>query len=144
MRLVSGPGLRVYSGRMSYGVALEVGRERRAALLQLVAYLSLALPLSVMLAISFMVTTGDIESGRVVLSPPCAFHQLFGLECPMCGMTRAFSALSHGRLLLAWGYNRGAPMMYLAFWATTAWASGRAAGALADLFATFSARREAA
>lgn len=129
---------------MSYGVALDVGQERRAALLQLVACLSLALPLSVMLAISFMVTTGDIESGRIVLSPPCAFHQLFGLDCPMCGMTRAFAALSHGRLLVAWGYNRFSLIMYLAFWVTTAWASGGAASALADLYATFGARTEGA
>ena len=121
---------------------MDVGRERRALILELVAFLSLALPLSAMLAISFMVTTGDIESGRIVLSPPCAFHQLFGLDCPMCGMTRAFAALSHGRLLVAWGYNRAAPMMYLAFWATTAWASGGAARALGDLFATFVARTE--
>ncbi len=129
---------------MSYGVALDVGRERRAALLSLVAFLSLALPLSAMLAISFMVTTGDIESGRIVLSPPCALHQTFGLDCPMCGMTRAFSALSHGQLLLAWAYNRAALIVYVAFWGTLSWASRGAANALADLFATCVARVEEA
>jgi hypothetical protein len=118
---------------MSSGLSGDVRWERRDALLRLIAFLSVALPLSVMLAISFMVTPGDIESGRVVLSGPCTFHQLFGLDCPMCGMTRAFAALGHGWLLAAWGYNRAAPIMYFAFWAATAWASGGAAGALSDL-----------
>lgn len=127
---------------MSSGSRRDIGWERREALLRLVAFLSVALPLAVMLAISFMVTPGDIESGRIVLSPPCAFHRLFGLDCPMCGMTRAFAALSHGRLLVAWGYNRAAPVTYLAFWTAIAWASGGAAGALLDLFPAAAARAE--
>ncbi len=123
-------------------MSVDGGREPSAALLRLVAFLSVALPLSVMLAISFMVTPGDIVSGRVVLSAPCAFHQLFGLDCPMCGMTRAFAALSHGQLLAAWGYNRAAPIMYLSFWALVAWACGGAAEALSDLLPARAVRAE--
>ena len=26
----------------------------------------------------------------------CIFHEMTGLECPLCGMTRAFYAISHG------------------------------------------------
>jgi hypothetical protein len=33
--------------------------------------------------------------------PVCLFHQLTGLNCPGCGMTRALYALLHGNLLLA-------------------------------------------
>ena len=33
--------------------------------------------------------------------PVCQFHQLTGLNCPGCGMTRAASALLHGHLMAA-------------------------------------------
>ena len=33
--------------------------------------------------------------------PRCAFHQLTGLNCPGCGMTRAFYALLHGKFSAA-------------------------------------------
>lgn len=72
----------------------------------------LALPL----AISFLVTPEDIESGRIVLSPPCAFRRVFGRPCPTCGLTRGFAALSHGRLALATQYNPLTVPVYGAFW----------------------------
>jgi hypothetical protein len=33
--------------------------------------------------------------------PVCEFHRLTGLNCPGCGMTRAFHALLHGDILSA-------------------------------------------
>src|ERR1051325_2358124 len=36
--------------------------------------------------------------------------------CPLCGMTRAFCALSAGRLREALSWNRGAPALYARFW----------------------------
>jgi len=33
--------------------------------------------------------------------PVCEFHRLTGLNCPGCGMTRAFYALLHGDILAA-------------------------------------------
>jgi len=33
--------------------------------------------------------------------PACQFHRLTGLNCPGCGMTRAFYALLHGRFSAA-------------------------------------------
>jgi hypothetical protein len=33
--------------------------------------------------------------------PVCLFHQMTGLNCPGCGMTRALYALLHGNFLLA-------------------------------------------
>lgn len=69
------------------------------------------------LAISFAVTPEAIEAGRVVLSPTCHFKATFGRECPTCGLTRAFCALSHGRLADARRYNRAAPALYALWWA---------------------------
>ena len=35
----------------------------------------------------------------------CIFHKLTGLECPLCGMTRAFYAISHGHFAQAINFN---------------------------------------
>ncbi|HEU4539014.1 MAG TPA: DUF2752 domain-containing protein, partial [Polyangiaceae bacterium] len=69
------------------------------------------------LVVSFAVTPEDIEAGRVVLSPACHFKATFGRECPTCGLTRAFCALSHGRLDDARRYNRASPPLYALWWA---------------------------
>ena len=68
------------------------------------------------LAVSFAVTPEDIESGRVQLSPPCPYKASHGRECASCGLTRGFSAMSHGRIADARRYNAGAPWLYLGFW----------------------------
>ena len=76
--------------------------------------------LAFVFGVSFAVAPEDVERGRVVLSPPCHFKMLFGRECPTCGMTRAFMAMSHGRFGDAWRYNRGAPFLYTLGWAGVA------------------------
>lgn len=35
----------------------------------------------------------------------CVFHNVTGLPCPGCGMTRAFLAIGHGNLASAWKLN---------------------------------------
>ncbi|HEV2619118.1 MAG TPA: DUF2752 domain-containing protein [Acidobacteriaceae bacterium] len=37
--------------------------------------------------------------------PACPIHQLFGIECPGCGATRALAALLRGHLREALGFN---------------------------------------
>jgi len=88
-----------------------------------VASAAVLAPLALVLAISFVVTPEDIESGRVVLSPTCTFKQLSGHECPSCGMTRGFSAMSHGRSGDAYRYNRASPVLYLLCWIAVAMAA---------------------
>lgn len=87
---------------------------------RLVASATLLPMLLLALVVSFSVTPEDIETGRVVLSPTCHFKATFGRECPTCGLTRAFCALSHGRLGDAQRYNRAAPALYALWWAGSA------------------------
>ena len=42
--------------------------------------------------------------------PQCPFHQLTGLNCPGCGLTRGFHALFHGDILGALHYNAMLPV----------------------------------
>lgn len=35
----------------------------------------------------------------------CNFRRVFNLDCPGCGMTRAFISVGHGDWLAAWRYN---------------------------------------
>lgn len=83
---------------------------------QLLAYLSMGLPLLVVLAVSLAVTPDDLDSGRVQLTPTCLSLSLLGRPCPSCGMTRAFVALSHGQIARAQRHNRAALPFYGLFW----------------------------
>ena len=42
----------------------------------------------------------------------CSSKQLLGLECPGCGLTRSFIAISHGEFEKAWNLN---PASFLAY-----------------------------
>lgn len=44
----------------------------------------------------------------------CQFHNLTGLDCPGCGLTRAFVSIAHGNLAAAWRYN-GASLLVFSF-----------------------------
>jgi hypothetical protein len=68
------------------------------------------------LVISMIVSPEAIERGDVQLSPPCPIRMETGEDCPTCGMTRAFTALSRLRIDDAIAYNAGAPWVYLVFW----------------------------
>jgi len=55
-------------------------------------------------------------------TPPCPFHELTGLWCPICGSSRALHSLFHGDLGAAFGRN---PLLMvvlpLLVWAWSAW-----------------------
>lgn len=84
------------------------------------------------LAVSFLFTADDVESGRFVPSPPCMTKLVLGIECPTCGMTRAFMALSHGEVARAIDYNMLSLVVYPAFWVVALVATFAAARALSN------------
>jgi len=87
-----------------------------AALARLVSYGGLLVVSVVVLGISFVVSSTEIESGQVVLSPPCLMQRLFSVGCPTCGLTRAFCAMSHGELDAALDYHPLSPFAYALTW----------------------------
>ncbi len=42
----------------------------------------------------------------------CSSKVLFGVDCPGCGLTRAFIAISHGEFWQAWQFNRAGWIVY--------------------------------
>jgi hypothetical protein len=43
----------------------------------------------------------------------CTSRRVLGIDCPGCGMTRAFISISHGQLTRAWQLNPASLVMYL-------------------------------
>jgi len=62
------------------------------------------------------------------LTPPCPFHAVTGLWCPLCGGTRAVWAASHGQFRLMLQANALLPLIAIGVaWWWLAWL-GRATG----------------
>lgn len=47
------------------------------------------------------------------LPDSCSSRRLLGVDCPGCGLTRAFICISHGQLSEAWKFNRASFVIYL-------------------------------
>jgi hypothetical protein len=63
----------------------------------------LRLLLFILVPIVFVaVPTSYIEAGHSI----CLVKNLFGVECPGCGMTRALSAFMHGNVVSAIRFNK--------------------------------------
>lgn len=47
------------------------------------------------------------------LPDTCTSRRLLGVDCPGCGMTRAFISISHGQFVRAWNFNPASYAVYL-------------------------------
>ncbi|MEJ2052916.1 MAG: DUF2752 domain-containing protein [Calditrichaceae bacterium] len=65
--------------------------------------------LSIILVYSVMVNPA--ESNITI----CRFHQLTGLDCPTCGISRSFYAFSHFNIAAAFNYHLFGPVLFLIF-----------------------------
>ena len=48
---------------------------------------------------------GFLDPSRRTIVPPCPFHAMTGLWCPVCGATRAAHQVLSGHVMGAAGYN---------------------------------------
>ena len=78
-------------------------------------FLSIA---AVILLLSFLMRS---EGEKAVFFPgfqtampeTCTSQRLFGIDCPGCGMTRAFISISSGQFVRAWNFNAASFIVYL-------------------------------
>lgn len=75
-------------------------RSSRRLWLSLTPFLVLGVLVAIPIAL-LAVPTSALESGRSL----CLWKNLFGVQCPGCGITRAASCALHGRLADAWAHN---------------------------------------
>ncbi len=54
-----------------------------------------------------------LPGSSLPLPESCAAKQLFGINCPGCGLTRAFIAISDGQWTRAWRFNPASFVVYL-------------------------------
>lgn len=57
---------------------------------------------------------GVARADGAPLGALCWVHAAFDLACPMCGMTRSFVALAHGRLGDALAFHLAGPFLFAA------------------------------
>src|SRR6185369_12981616 len=72
-------------------------------------------------ALTFLMLSG-VFLFSFIYNPPdeprftvCVFKSLSGLDCPGCGLTRSFCALSKGHLARAFYFNKLGPFLYVVF-----------------------------
>jgi len=60
-----------------------------------------------LLALAVLATLAVIPTPVLARGPVlCTWRILFGVQCPTCGMTRAFSSVLHGQFHAAFQYNK--------------------------------------
>ena len=84
-----------------------------------------------------LVPHGDAVAwpGGEPIGGTCPARALLGVDCPLCGMTRSFVALAHGRLGAALDFHPAGPFLMLAMFAFAGAAVTVAARGATPLFA---------
>lgn len=79
---------------------------------------------AVLLAVSATVSVSTLEAGGPWYWPGWLLHRGADHVCLMCGLTRSFSAMSHGQFGLAAQYNAAGPILYVAMLVLACWTIG--------------------
>jgi hypothetical protein len=62
---------------------------------------------AVLLGLAVLLVLAILPTEILIKGPTiCVWKNLFGIDCPTCGMTRAFSSILHGKLAHALAYNK--------------------------------------
>ena len=62
-----------------------------------------------------LITSAILPHGEVDSLNLCPWYHLTGHQCPFCGMTRGFVAMTHIDFQAAIDFNLGTPLVYIAF-----------------------------
>ena len=62
-----------------------------------------------------LITSAILPHGEVDSLNLCPWYHLTGHQCPFCGMTRGFVAMTHIDYQAAIDFNLGTPLVYIAF-----------------------------
>ena len=57
-------------------------------------------------------TSVYLPGASIPMPETCSSRMVFGIDCPGCGMTRAFISISHGHLVDAWRFNPASYLVY--------------------------------
>jgi len=57
----------------------------------------------------------EIAGLRWRLPGICVMHDVIGIDCPGCGLTRSFVSLAHGDWSRAWLFNPAGPLLFVFF-----------------------------
>ena len=75
--------------------------------------LLVVLPFFMNVDFSALNDTGRVSLQGFQLPSMCMSREVFGVECPGCGLTRSFVALAHGDWIESFGFHRLGPVLYL-------------------------------
>jgi len=93
---------------------LQYRRTRRAHHLMILVGVVVVIVLAFALEIRSPTQVG-IRGIDGVLPPSCRFRSWTGLDCPSCGLTRAFVSIANGDFAAALRFNPVSPLVFLAF-----------------------------
>jgi hypothetical protein len=98
----------------------EAARERRYRRSRRMHHLMILIGVVAALVVAFALEvrgTSDvaIRGLGTVLPPSCRFRTWTGLDCPSCGLTRAFVSITHGDFAAALQFNPISPLVFGAF-----------------------------
>ncbi len=95
---------------------------------ELIVHVAFLVAATAVIVLSFTMTLVGwtsvyLPGSWIPLPESCTARLLFGLNCPGCGMTRAFISISHGEFQKAWQFNPASFAVYLFVCAQLPWQS---------------------
>lgn len=88
----------------------------------------LAVWVPVFVLLSILLVGVFVTPDQIAGTPFCLIKSLTDMDCPGCGMTRAFLLLARGHVLTAMSLNAASPLVYLFFVQMAATLTARALG----------------
>ena len=106
-----------FCGKTQFFTLMDIRKTYQSIRFELrVVALIISMITTIVICISFFVSSEDLENGNTVLIPHRLSQTAKHESCFLCGMTRSFAALSAGNVAQAKRYNKFSPLLYGMFW----------------------------